>query len=59
MLDKVKKNIPKFFFKEGLSIVNANGKESKYKYSREYTTITLQLSAKLIMVMCTCIDKIQ
>lgn len=44
MLDKVKK-YPKIFFKEGLSIVNANGKESKYKDLREYTTITLQLSA--------------
>lgn len=59
MLDKVKKNIPNFFKRRIEYIVNANGKESKYKDLREYTTITLQLRAKLIMVMCTCIDKIQ
>lgn len=45
MLDKVKKNIPIFFKRRIEYIVNANGKESKYQDLREYTTITLQLSA--------------
>lgn len=39
-----------------MSIINENGKESKSNDLREYT---MQLSAKLVMVMCTCIDKIQ
>lgn len=38
-----------------MSTINANGKESKYTELREYIT---QLSAKLTMVICTCIDKI-
>lgn len=59
MLDKVKKNIPKFFLKKDWVHLMQMAKNQNTSIQENTLQLRLQLSAKLIMVMCTCIDKIQ